>query len=76
MTALVYQTGVGRAGMRGWVRRLGARLFAGPDARARQYGWEITERWGGLARTYRDPRLRSHLRKLAATPNVERMTHR
>ena len=44
----------------GWLARLirtaGDRLFEAEDARARQYGWQITARHGGLARTYRDPR--------------------
>jgi hypothetical protein len=35
------------------------RLFQAEDARARQYGWHITARRGGLARTYRDPRFDS-----------------
>jgi hypothetical protein len=38
------------------IRAAGDRLFQAEDARARQYGWEITGRRGGLARTYRDPR--------------------
>jgi hypothetical protein len=31
-------------------------LFAKADAEARWHGWQITERFRGLARTYRDPR--------------------
>src|SRR5215472_6106228 len=38
------------------IRATGNRLFQAEDARARQYGWQITARRGGLARTYRDPR--------------------
>jgi hypothetical protein len=38
------------------IRTAGDRLFEAEDARARQYGWQITARRGGLARTYRDPR--------------------
>lgn len=38
------------------LRQAGARLFAHPDAQAHRNGWTVTERWGGLARTYRDPR--------------------
>lgn len=38
------------------VRRVGAVLFAGSDAHATLCRWTIVERWGGLARTYRDPR--------------------
>ena len=38
------------------IRAAGDRLFQAEDARARQYGWQITARRGGLARTYRDPR--------------------
>lgn len=34
----------------------GDRLFQAEDAHARRYGWHITARRGGLARTYRDPR--------------------
>lgn len=38
------------------IRAAGDRMFQAEDARARQYGWHITARRGGLARTYRDPR--------------------
>jgi hypothetical protein len=38
------------------IRAAGDRLFQAEDERARQYGWQITVRRGGLARTYRDPR--------------------
>jgi hypothetical protein len=38
------------------IRRFGDWLFQGDDGRARQHGWQITVRRGGLARTYRDPR--------------------
>jgi hypothetical protein len=41
------------------VSALGARMFAVDDRFALQHGWEITRRWGGLARTYRDPRFDS-----------------
>jgi hypothetical protein len=37
-------------------RWVGERLFAEPDADARSRGWEVSPRWGGLSRTYRDPR--------------------
>jgi hypothetical protein len=36
--------------------RLGDRLFAGADARARDYGWEVGRSLSGLRRSYRDPR--------------------
>ncbi len=32
------------------------RLFARPDARARQHGWEVTVIQHGWGRRYRDPR--------------------
>jgi hypothetical protein len=38
------------------IRAAGDRLFRADDERAKQYGWEITVRRGGLARTFRDPR--------------------
>jgi hypothetical protein len=38
------------------IRAAGDWLFQAEDARARQYGWQVTTRRGGLARTYRDPR--------------------
>jgi hypothetical protein len=38
------------------IRTAGDRLFRDADTRASQYGWQITARRGGLARTYRDPR--------------------
>lgn len=44
----------------GWLalltRAAGNRLFQAEDVRARRYGWQITARRGGLARSYRDPR--------------------
>jgi hypothetical protein len=45
-----------RRQLRLFVFRLGAALFAAPDAQARRNGWIITPRWGGLARTYRHER--------------------
>jgi hypothetical protein len=46
-----------------WLARLldnmGQRLFAEGDARARQRGWDVTQRHGGLGRRYRDPRFGS-----------------
>lgn len=41
---------------------MGQRLFASADARARQRGWEVTQRSGGLGRSYRDPRFNSLVR--------------
>jgi DnaJ-class molecular chaperone len=38
------------------IRAAGDRLFQAHDERAGQYGWQITVRRAGLARTYRDPR--------------------
>jgi hypothetical protein len=35
------------------------RIFAGPDARARQHGWSVEIRPGGVSRRYRDPRFDS-----------------
>jgi hypothetical protein len=47
-------------GFRAWwvlrLRKIGQYAFAATDARARQYGWQIEERRGGLSRRYRDPR--------------------
>ena len=40
----------------GQLRRIGDRLFAAQDARARQRGWQITRQQAGLGRVYRDPR--------------------
>lgn len=40
----------------GLPRRAGARLYAENDAEARWWGWQVTERQGGLARQYRDAR--------------------
>jgi hypothetical protein len=36
--------------------RLGRRIFEADDRLAFQVGWEITQRGGGLGRSYRDPR--------------------
>jgi hypothetical protein len=38
------------------VSRIGAWIFAAADAEAGWWGWEVHERWRGLARRYRDPR--------------------
>jgi hypothetical protein len=50
----------------GWLARVlrnfGDRLFADADARARQHGWQVTRRNGGLSRRYRDPRFDSLVR--------------
>jgi hypothetical protein len=40
----------------GLPRRAGARLHATDDAEARWWRWEVTERYGGLVRWYRDTR--------------------
>jgi hypothetical protein len=40
-------------------RQLTARLFRHQDALARQHGWTIESRHGGLSRRYRDPRFDS-----------------
>jgi len=43
-----------------WLRKqaetAGQRLFARDDLIAIQHGWQITTRYGGLGRRYRDPR--------------------
>ncbi len=38
------------------IHRIGALLYARSDANAARQGWTVIERWGGLARTYRDSR--------------------
>jgi len=38
------------------IRAFSDRLFQAGDARASEYGWQITPRHGGLTRLYRDPR--------------------
>jgi hypothetical protein len=38
------------------------RLFAGSDARARQYGWQVTQVQRGFGRRYRDPRFDHFIR--------------
>ena len=40
----------------GLPRRAGTRLYATGDAEARWWHWEVTERYGGLVRWYRDTR--------------------
>ncbi|MDQ4032774.1 MAG: hypothetical protein M3332_11090 [Actinomycetota bacterium] len=45
-----------RPGPRQWITKLGDRLHAAEDARARQRGWQITRISRGLGREYRDPR--------------------
>jgi hypothetical protein len=60
-----------------WVRRgqreLSARVHAAGDERARQYGWEVTERTGRFGfemRTYRDPRFDDRLRQHTAAGSL------
>ena len=38
------------------LRAAGERIFAADDQAAREHGWEIVTRHGGLSRRYRDPR--------------------
>ena len=38
---------------------IGNMIFRADDRRAREQGWQITPRQGGLSRTYRDPRFDS-----------------
>jgi hypothetical protein len=40
----------------GFLSGIGRRLHADADAQAQGYGWQITQRNGGLSRRYRDPR--------------------
>jgi hypothetical protein len=55
-----------------WIRRcerdLSARTYAADDARARRYGWTVTQttgRFGFEARSYRDPRFDNRREQLA-----------
>ena len=52
--------GKARHGPASWLaarlRAAGDRLFAEEDRKAREHGWEVTCRHGGLSRRYRDPR--------------------
>ena len=41
------------------LRAITNRLFQGPDERARQYGWTVEVKHGGMSRRYRDPRFDS-----------------
>jgi len=50
------EEGPTRPGCVKWFNRLGDRLHAAEDARARQRGWQITRISCGLGRAYRDPR--------------------
>ena len=43
----------------GRLRETTDRLFQGPDERARQYGWTVEVKHGGMSRRYRDPRFDS-----------------
>jgi RecJ-like exonuclease len=38
---------------------IGSKIFRTDDCRARERGWQVTPRYGGLSRTYRDPRFNS-----------------
>jgi hypothetical protein len=46
--------------LRGLLQRgtstIGRKIFRSSDYQARQHGWQVTPRHGGLSRTYRDPR--------------------
>jgi len=35
---------------------IGSRIFLAADGRARERGWQVVSRHGGLSRNYRDPR--------------------
>jgi len=35
---------------------IGSKIFQSDDSRARDRGWQIVPRYGGLSRSYRDPR--------------------
>jgi len=56
MSSIAHQLANVLRWLREQVERAGAALFAEPDAQAARNGWTVTRRWGGLARTYRDPR--------------------
>jgi hypothetical protein len=38
---------------------VGSKIFRADDRHAREHGWQISPRHGGLSRTYRDPRFDS-----------------
>jgi len=42
-----------------WLSAVGSRIFEADDRLARDRGWQITPRRGGLSRNYRDPRFDS-----------------
>ncbi|HEY6492142.1 MAG TPA: hypothetical protein VIZ43_02640 [Trebonia sp.] len=52
----------------GLPRRTGTALYAKNDAEARWWGWQVTERHGGLGRQYRDTRFAL----LARDPSLRR----
>lgn len=52
----------------GLPRRAGLRMHAASDAEARWWGWQVTERHGGLVHQYRDPRFSM----LARDPGIRR----
>ncbi len=39
-----------------WTRAIGSKIFRAGDRRARDQGWQVIPRHGGLSRRYRDPR--------------------
>jgi diadenosine tetraphosphatase ApaH/serine/threonine PP2A family protein phosphatase len=39
-----------------WLSAIGSKIFRTDDCRARDEGWQIIPRHGGLSRTYRDAR--------------------
>jgi hypothetical protein len=78
-------TGAIADGQRGWrrlrgrivvavrsrVHSLGKRLFGADDARARNHGWLIEVKDGGLGRTYRDPRFEHPRAARRLTPGAQ-----
>jgi RecJ-like exonuclease len=38
------------------ISAIGSKIFRTDDCRARERGWQVIKRNGGLSRTYRDPR--------------------
>ena len=65
-----------RCGLRDYLVRVGARLFASSDAAARRNGWQVTVRRGGLGRSYRDPRFDQLGRDSTAARDTGSPAHR
>jgi hypothetical protein len=63
------------SGLAGWLgsfwRLIGRDLYRATDQEARWRDWRVTERWGGLARSYRDARFSARAAATRTPPSED-----